>query len=330
MGETLRPPHPRRALHDCPASQAGQSIRQIAAALDRSPSSISRELKRNSGAQVGYKPATPRSRRRPGAGGDRAWNATPSCATSCSAAAVAAGRPNRSPAGSRSRRPRVTISHESIYRFIYAQIRRTNDGAWRHYLPRRKYRRGWHGRRKRLRRRPHQRPCFHRFAAPRASTTAPDLRPLGSRLHARSPHPDRSSWSRTNASPASSWSQRQPGKAAHPVAEQLAAWFAPLDRRLRRTITFDNGTEFAQHHRPHRRTRHPDLLLRPPQPLAERRRRECHRPPAPIPAQQNQPRHHRRQDLRRLVAAYNNTPRKCLDFRTPAEVFSCQTVALRM
>src|SRR5882672_1931409 len=36
--------------------QAGQSIRQIAAALDRSPSSISRELKRNHGAQVGYKP----------------------------------------------------------------------------------------------------------------------------------------------------------------------------------------------------------------------------------------------------------------------------------
>ena len=37
--------------------QAGQSIRQIAAALDRSPSSISRELKRNHGRQLGYKPA---------------------------------------------------------------------------------------------------------------------------------------------------------------------------------------------------------------------------------------------------------------------------------
>src|SRR5215472_8421865 len=37
--------------------QQGCSIRQIAAALDRSPSSISRELKRNSGTQLGYKPA---------------------------------------------------------------------------------------------------------------------------------------------------------------------------------------------------------------------------------------------------------------------------------
>ena len=34
----------------------GRSIRQIAAALDRAPSTVSRELKRNSGRQVGYKP----------------------------------------------------------------------------------------------------------------------------------------------------------------------------------------------------------------------------------------------------------------------------------
>ena len=36
---------------------AGHSVRQIATALDRSPSSISRELNRNRGKQVGYKPA---------------------------------------------------------------------------------------------------------------------------------------------------------------------------------------------------------------------------------------------------------------------------------
>ena len=36
---------------------AGQSIRQIATALDRAPSSISRELKHNSGSAVGYKPS---------------------------------------------------------------------------------------------------------------------------------------------------------------------------------------------------------------------------------------------------------------------------------
>ena len=34
----------------------GQSIRQIASALDRQPSTVSRELKRNSGSKVGYRP----------------------------------------------------------------------------------------------------------------------------------------------------------------------------------------------------------------------------------------------------------------------------------
>ena len=37
--------------------EGGQSIRQIAGALYRAPSSISRELRRNRGVQVGYKPA---------------------------------------------------------------------------------------------------------------------------------------------------------------------------------------------------------------------------------------------------------------------------------
>jgi len=37
--------------------EAGQSIRQIAAAMDRSPSTVSRELKRNRRTRLGYKPA---------------------------------------------------------------------------------------------------------------------------------------------------------------------------------------------------------------------------------------------------------------------------------
>jgi IS30 family transposase len=41
----------------CRLSQAGQTIRQIATAMDRAPSTIMRELRRNSGAQVGYQPA---------------------------------------------------------------------------------------------------------------------------------------------------------------------------------------------------------------------------------------------------------------------------------
>jgi transposase, IS30 family len=35
----------------------GRSIRQIAAALDRAPSTVSREVRRNRGRHVGYKPS---------------------------------------------------------------------------------------------------------------------------------------------------------------------------------------------------------------------------------------------------------------------------------
>ena len=38
-------------------SRAGKTIRKIAATMDRAPSTVARELKRNRGAQVGYQPA---------------------------------------------------------------------------------------------------------------------------------------------------------------------------------------------------------------------------------------------------------------------------------
>ena len=115
--------------------QAGQSIQQIAAAVDRSPSSISRELKRNRGVQVGYKPtyAQEQAAARRWKGSRLERNAELrelvldrlKCGWSPE---QIAGWLARSKAATR-------ISYESIYRFIYDQIRRTNDGSWRHTCP---------------------------------------------------------------------------------------------------------------------------------------------------------------------------------------------------
>jgi hypothetical protein len=41
---------------------------------------------------------------------------------------------------------------------------------------------------------------------------------------------------------------RQPSKAALPAIEQLIAWLRPLGEDLCKTLTFDNGTEFALHY----------------------------------------------------------------------------------
>jgi IS30 family transposase len=114
---------------------------------------------------------------------------------------------------------------------------------------------------------------------------------------------------------------RLTSKAAHGVARHLVNLFGSLPQPLRQTVTFDNGTEFARHRALH------DLAIatffcKPYAPWQKggvenaigRMRRF-------IP---------RKTDLatlstrrfRRLIAVYNHTPRKCLDFKTPAEAFS--------
>ena len=125
----------------------GRSIRQIAAGLDRSPSTVARELKRNGSRTGGYKPVyahqQARARRWRGSRMERddALRARVlSCLQQGWSPEQVAGR-LKLDAG------RVVISHESIYRFIYGQFARTQDYGWRHYLPRAKSKRGWRGRR---------------------------------------------------------------------------------------------------------------------------------------------------------------------------------------
>ncbi len=122
--------------------QQGHSVRQIAAALDRSPSSIARELKRNSAAQLGYRPAYAEQKAKA-----RRWTGSKlerddelrEIVLGC----LARGWSPEQVAGwLRRAKPPRRISYETIYRFIYAQIRRTNDGSWRRFLPRQKYKRG--------------------------------------------------------------------------------------------------------------------------------------------------------------------------------------------
>lgn len=40
-------------------------------------------------------------------------------------------------------------------------------------------------------------------------------------------------------------------KAAHPVAQAMTQMLASLPPQWRRSVTFDNGSEFAQHHQLH-------------------------------------------------------------------------------
>ena len=79
---------------------AGNSIRQIAASLDRAPSTIARELKRNSSLTTGYKPSYAHERARSHRGSDHASTAIAACVTGCCPGLHKVGRQNRSLAGS--------------------------------------------------------------------------------------------------------------------------------------------------------------------------------------------------------------------------------------
>lgn len=302
--------------------QAGQSIRQIATALDRSPSSISRELKRNHGRQVGYMPAYAQQQ-----AAARRWKGS-RLQRNAKLRDLVLGclqrgwSPEQVAGWLKRRKPPITVSHETIYRFIYAQIRRTNDGAWRHYLPRAKYKRGW-------RARPGGSPAS--FIKGRVSIALrPDAverrRTFGhweaDLMHFATPGQtilvahERKSRLLLLA--------RQPGKAAQPAADQLLAWFQALDRRLRKTITFDNGTEFAQHliltHELAIRT----FFCDPHSPWQKGAvENAIGRLRRPLPRKTNL---NTIDDdfLRAVVVAYNNTPRKCLGFISPAQAFLSQ------
>lgn len=122
-------------------SGEGRSIRQIAAALDRAPSSVARELKRNSGNQVGYAPAyadeQARARHWIGSKLDRDPELRQKVLQKLS------DRWSPEEIACRFKQEgKARIGTETIYRFIYAQIRRHNDYRWRNYLPRAKARRG--------------------------------------------------------------------------------------------------------------------------------------------------------------------------------------------
>ena len=125
---------------------SGGSIRQIAAALDRSPSTITRELRRNRGRQNGYQPkyADQQSRARRWTGSQLDRN---SDLREMVLSRLSSGWSPQQVAASLAREAcKTVICHETIYRFIYAQITRTNDHSWRRYLPRAKSKRGWRGR----------------------------------------------------------------------------------------------------------------------------------------------------------------------------------------
>ena len=296
---------------------AGASIRQIAAGLDRAPSSVARELKRNSGSTVGYKPVyaqeQTRARRWSGSRLDRDAELRDRVLGQ-----LAAGWSTEQVAGRSRQDGTSSIGTETIYRFIYAQITRHNDFSWRRYLPRGKYKRG-------RRAGKGGSPALH------ISGRVPlEQRPSEVLDRSEPGHweADLMAFSRYGQNVLMLHERmsrvlvgaRLPSKRAEPVAKALIAALGILPAALRKTVTFDNGTEFARHyelaglgigtffcdpHAPWQKGGIENAIGRLRRAIPRKTDLACLAPC----------------DLDRVVAAYNNTPRKCLAWKTPAEVF---------
>ena len=304
----------------------GHSMRQIATIMDRSTSTISRELNRNGSRKEGYNPGYADeqawARRWCGSKLDRDASLRQlvySCLQSGWSPQQVSGRLALE-AG------RTVISHETIYRFVQAQIDRKKDFSWRHLLPRSKAKRGFRGRkggspasfihlRQPLSQRPEQ-------ADDRATPGhwEADLMLFGNKGHALLTLQERHSRLLLTHALAS--------KAAPGVAHALTQLLAPFPQQWRQSVTFDNGTEFAHHYQIHSLGTK-TFFCDPRSPwqkggvenLNGRLRRF-------LPRKTDLsllPNHH----ITRITQAYNHTPRKCLGYLTPAEIFSRHVLHLK-
>ena len=319
MGRTYRQFSVEERCEIARRRTAGEPIRQIAAALDRQPSSVSRELTRNSGTTVGYKPSYANEQAKA-----RRWRGSRMLRDpqlqALVLARLATGWSPQQIAGRLAREQgRAVISHETIYRFIAAQVARTKDYSWRLYLPRGKSKRGFRGRGggSSARHIKHRLPIGLR-PAEAGDRANPGHWEADLMLFARHGQVILALHERCSRLVAV---VRQPNKAAAPVAAALQTLLAPLPEKLRQTIAFDNGTEFALHHTLRHELGIQTFFCDPHAPWQKggienaigrlRRRLPRKTDLATLsPAR-----------LRQIASLYNHTPRKCLDFQTPAEVF---------
>ena len=299
----------------------GQSIRQIASIMDRAASTISRELKRNFGAKS--KPYNPVyadelawSRRWRGSRLER----HPALRKYVLERLAMGWSPEQVAGRMNFENYSTTISYESIYRFIYAQITRTKDYDWRHYLPRAKSKRGLRkpknsGSVKCIKGRLsiEQRPK-HIGRRTRYGHWEADLLMNGNKkdnllvLHERKSRLTLLQWNRA--------------KNATNIADSIISKIAPLPAKLRQSMTFDNGTEFAYHYKIRDNINMQTYFCQPRKPWQKggvenmngRIRRYFPRNLSPENIQQ--------EDIILLQNMINSTPRKCLGFKTPAEVFN--------
>lgn len=304
----------------------GKSIRQIATTLARSASTIAREVKRNVTKTKGYDASYAQLQT-----AGRRWRGSklerqPALRSSVLDLLTMGWSPQII-AGKLARvKGCNVISHESIYRFIYAQLKRTQNYKWRNYLPHRKSKRGWRGQSGGS---PaslmkhivsiHKRP---KYIAKRASAGHWEADLMLFSKYGQSILVTHERYSRMT------FLFKLQNKESATVIKHLLNLFSFIPKQLGKTITFDNGTEFAQHYKLNE-FGHKTYFCDVRSPWQKggiensigRLRRFLPR--------KTDIENLTDSDIENIVMTYNHTPRKCLNYQTPAEIFKKQLLHLK-
>ena len=298
----------------------GESIRQIATIMDRAASTIAREIKRNQGLQGNYKASYADEK-----AWARRWRGSklerqPSLQKYVIDSLVMGMSPQQIAGRLKLDNYSTYISHESIYRFIYAQYARTKDNSWRLLLHRGKFKRG------------SQRRKGGGSVSFIKHRTSIDKRPKYINKRKEFGHWEADlimfSNKKDNVLVMQERKSRfialvaQTDKKAKTVIDNKKEILSSLPTNLRRTITMDNGTEFASHYELTQDLNMQTYFCDPHSPWQKggieningRLRRYLPRK-TNISSITDQ-------DLQLLALQLNSTPRKCLDYKTPIEVLS--------
>jgi IS30 family transposase len=303
----------------------GISVRQIASFLGRSPSTLSRELRRNSkNTKVwfdGYKAdrAQALALRR------RRWDCRFKMARQPVIRAHVLNRlamgwsPEQVSGRLAQQDSPMRISHESIYRYIYHRVAQAE--YLNRLLPRKKSRRGKYLMRGGV-------PPYLHIKRRKSIHDRP--LDINKRAHVGHWEADLMLFSKYGQAILVTHERKTrilmavklPSKKADTVSKNIQAMLKNLPQKMRQSMTFDNGTEFAFHHQlidkldmatwfcdvraPWQKGGVENGILRLRRQLPRKTDLETIT----------------QKDLDNMIKRYNNTPRKCLGYQTPAETFS--------
>lgn len=303
---------------------AGVPVAEIADRLGRDPSTLHREIRRNTYRDEelpelnGYHPLNAQAKYEDRRAIHRKLGRHPTVRDAVLDRLKAGWSPEQIAGRMKLERHPVRVSHETIYRFAYSETGRALE-VFRH-LPEHRRRR-----RPRVGRKPHAARFSKENAISRRPDTVKDRTEFGhwecDLMMFRKEHGHANVTSLVERVSRFTVTLKNHDRQSKPVMDALIDGLAPLPQPARRSITFDRGTEFTAWEHLKAGIGAATWFCDPQAPWQKGTVENTNRRLRRYLPRQADPSAFTNRYLRSICDRLNAQPRKCLGFRTPAEVF---------